>query len=233
MKYHIEPWLFEKAPDVCFGIVIGENMSNTASSDEDVQRLRSAESKLRRDSGDKELKEEPYIARYRNALQNVGINPNKYTNSVEAMCKRILKGTNLPAINSLVDTCNAISIEETMSLGGHDLDEIHEDLCVRRSRKGDVYLPFGSTEYEELEDGEVIFTSGNTVQTRQWLWRQSEIGKMTLDTKNVFFQLVGFEGDHFARLQRAMDLLATLISDRFNGTARTYIVNKGRQGIEF
>ncbi len=233
MKYSVEPWLFEKVPDVCFGILIGENMSNTASSDEDDQALRRAESKLRGDLGNKDPKEEPYIARYRSALQDVGINPNKYTNSVEAMCKRIIKGSSLSSINSLVDVCNAISLEEIISLGGHDLKEIREDLWVRKSRKGDVYLPFGSTSYEELGDGEVIFASGNIVQTRQWLWRQSEIGKMTLDTKNVFFQLVGFEGEHFIRLESAMNSLATSITDRFNGTVRKYLVNKGSQGIEF
>jgi DNA/RNA-binding domain of Phe-tRNA-synthetase-like protein len=233
MKYCIEPWLFGLVPDVCFGVVIGNNMTNHGSSDGDVQRLRNAEAKLRLDLENKELKEEPYIARYRSALQNVGINPNKYTNSVEAMCKRIIKGTNLPAINSLVDVCNAISIEQIISLGGHDLLEIHEDLCVRRSGKGDAFLPFGSAEHEALDDGEVIFTSGTAVQTRQWLWRQGEIGKMTLDTKNVFFQLVGFNGDHFARLDRALDSLSALISDKFNGTARKFIVNKDCQGIEF
>jgi DNA/RNA-binding domain of Phe-tRNA-synthetase-like protein len=233
MKYSIEPWLFEKVPDVCFGILIGENMSNSVTSEEDDQIVRRAETKLRGVLASMDPKEEPYIAKYRSALQNVGINPNKYTNSVEAMCKRVVKGSSLPAINSLVDRCNAISLEEIISLGGHDLKEIHEDLCVRRSKKGDSYLPFGATVCEELDDGEVIFTSGAIVQTRQWLWRQSEIGKMTLDTKDVFFQLVGFDGEHLKRLESAMDSLATLITNKFNGTVRKYIVNKDRQGIEF
>lgn len=233
MRYSVEPWLFDTLPDLRFGILVGAGMSNSASSEDDAGRLRDAELKLRRNLAGKELKDEPQIALYRSALQAVGINPNKYQNSVEAMCKRILKGTDLPSINALVDACNAISIQEVISLGGHDLKDIHEDLCVRRSKKGDAYLPFGSAEYERLEEGEVIFTAGSIVQTRQWLWRQSELGKMTLETKDVFFQLVGFDGEHLVRLERAMDALANLIESRFRGTARQFVVSKDTRSIEF
>lgn len=51
-------------------------------------------------------------------------------------------------------------------------------------------MPFGAKEYEIVEARELVFTSGDIVQTRKWIWRQSELGKMRVDTKNVFFQLV-------------------------------------------
>jgi len=233
MHYSVEPWLFEALPRLRFGILIGSGMANAESGEADTARLREAERDLRGRVAPESLKEEPPVAIYREALQAVGINPNKYQNSVEAMCKRVLGGHDLPSINALVDTCNAISIEHIVSLGGHDLRDMPEDLWVRRSRKGDSYLPFGASEYESVPEGELVFASGPVVQTRQWLWRQSELGKMTLDSKDVFFQLVGFSGEYFARLEEAMAALASLVEGRFGGRARSFVVDEHKSSIEF
>ncbi len=43
------------------------------------------------------------------------------------------------------DLSNAVSIERIISLGAHDLNDIHENLEVRFSKNGDVFLPFGAT----------------------------------------------------------------------------------------
>jgi DNA/RNA-binding domain of Phe-tRNA-synthetase-like protein len=233
MKYSIEPFVFAANPDVCFGVVVGRGLHNTESSGEDRERLLAAERSLQERLKEVDIKEEEYIKRYRAALQNVGINPNKFTNSVEGMAKRVGKGHSLPSINALVDLCNAISLEEVISLGGHDLREIKDDLWVRRSRSGDRYLPFGSQEYEHLGEGELVFISGDTVQTRQWLWRQSEIGKMTSATSDVFFQLVGFAGSQRKRLEQALAKVETMVVERFGGSSQTFLVDKDCREIDF
>jgi DNA/RNA-binding domain of Phe-tRNA-synthetase-like protein len=152
---------------------------------------------------------------------------------VEAMFKRIVKGGSLPVINALVDLCNAVSVENGISLGGHDLKDIHEDLEVRYSRKGDVFLPFGSETYEDVPEGELVFTSGNLVQTLKWVWRQSELGKLTLGSSHVFFQLVGFEYTESSSLFEAMKDIEDLIINRFQGSCRKYLVDINNQSIEF
>ena len=233
MKYSVDPWMFEKNEHACFGIIVAKDLKNSDSTEEDAARLARAEQQLVDNYAVEDLKKAPAFTVYREALRNVEINPNKYPHSVEAMCKRILKGKSLPAINALVDSCNAIAVQEIVSLGGHDLREIHDDLCVRQSREGDRYLPFGATEYEDVPAGEVVFTSGGLIQTRQWLWRQSEIGKMTLETGTVFFQLVGFKGEQYARLTRALDTLEDLIQNRFQGSSERFLVEKDRQSIDF
>ena len=79
----------------------------------------------------------------------------------------------------------------------------------------------------------MIFTGGDIVQTRKWIWRQSEIGKVTLDTRDVFFQLVGFEYHEESQLAKAMDSVEKLIVERFEGESQRYIVNRNNPGIEF
>lgn len=233
MKYSVDSWIFDLIPDAYFGIIIGRGLQNSVTESLDASLLEAAEADLRARHVIEDVKTHPDFMVYRDALQKVSINPNKFSHSVEAMGKRVLKGDNLPRINALVDRCNAISLNQLISLGGHDLKDIDADLEVRLSVTGDRFRPFGSEDFEDVGPGELVFTSGNTVQTRQWLWRQSELGKMTLDSSDIFFQLVGFYGDHQHKIETAMDALEKLISDRFGGTAERYVVNREQREIEF
>ncbi len=233
MKYTIDKSIFELNTNIKFGILVGNNIKNFETTPKDEERLRKAEERLREEIAPEELRSLHNIALCRDVMLRSGINPNKYPPSVEAMFKRIIKGGQLPIINALVDLCNAISIENGISLGGHDLADIYDDLEVRYSRKGDVFLPFGSDVYEDVQEGELIFASDNKVQTLKWIWRQSELGKVTIDSKNVFFQLVGFEYEEGSSLYKAMEEIEDIIINRFNGSCKKYLVDIDNSSIEF
>lgn len=231
MKYTVYPQVFELNPNIEFGIIIGRDLTVSQSTESDQRILLSAQGAARQKIDPAIIRELPNIAAARQVLQQAGINPNKYTPSVEAMLKRVVKGSNLASINSLVDLCNAVSLENEISLGAHDLKDIDADLEVRLSRSGDRFLPFGETIWENVEDGELIFTAGPTVQTRKWIWRQSELGKITEDTHNVFFQVAGFRDNE--SLKNAVQQIEQLVRDRFGGTTTTYFVNQDQSSIEF
>ena len=233
MKYTVNPEVFELNPDLRFGIIVAKGISNTETLPEETERLRKAECKARSLIKPEELKVQPIIKGYRVVLENAGINPNKFVNSMEAMMKRVLKGNQLPTINSLVDVCNAISIENQVSLGGHDLADIENDLSVGFTKGTEKFLPFGAEEYEPVEAGELVFTSGDVVQTRKWVWRQSELGKMTLDTRDVFFQLTGFDDSAENPLVKALDDLEDVLCKKYKGTYKRYIVKPENPEIEF
>lgn len=223
MKYTIDKSVFELNPNIKFGILVGNNIKNSDTTKEDEARLRNAENKMKDEIKPEEIRSLHNVSMYRDVMQKSGINPNKYPPSIEAMFKRIVKGGQLPVINALVDLCNAVSIEQGISLGGHDLKDIYEDLEVRYSRKGDIFLPFGSENYEDVQEGELIFTSGNIVQTLKWVWRQSELGKVMLDSRDVFFQLVGFEYEEGSSLYEAMNGIEELIINRFREIGRAHV----------
>ena len=233
MRYTINPEVFALNPQLHFGILVGKGLKNTESKSADTLRLRTAENSVRQIIQAEELRNHPIVQGYRNTMEKAGINPNKYPASTEAMLKRVLKGASLPDINALVDLCNAVSIENQISLGGHDLRDIHEDLSVCFTKGTERFLPFGAAEYESVDAGELVFTSGDIVQTRKWIWRQSELGKMTLDTQDVFFQLVGFEDNEGSPLMQALSSLEQLITERFGGQYRRYIVKQSNPDIEF
>ena len=233
MRYTIDKSVFELNPNIKFGILVGKNIENSETTAEDEERLRNSENKMREEIKPENLRDLHNVALYRDVMIKSGINPNKYPPSVEAMFKRIIKGGQLPVINAMVDLCNAISVEQGISLGGHDLRDIHEDLEVRYSRKGDIFLPFGAEKYEDVPEGELVFASGNVVQTLKWVWRQSELGKLTNESTNVFFQLVGFEYDEESTLYKAMNDIENLVVNRFNGNCNRYVVDINSPSIEF
>lgn len=233
MNYCVLPEVFQLNPRLHFGILVGKGINNTQATSTDVDLLRRAENHVREIIKEEELRGQSTIRDYRDTMEKSGINPNKYPPSTEAMMKRVLKGSSLPTINALVDLCNVVSLENQISLGGHDLRDIHEDLRVDFSKGTERFLPFGAKDYETVEKGELIFASGDIVQTRKWIWRQSELGKLTLDTKAVFFQLVGFEGGQEGQLASALNSLEKLVVERFGGTCQRYIVSKDNPCISF
>ncbi len=233
MRYTVDTSVFTIRPDIKFGIIIGKDIKNSETMSNDEQRLRAAEQRMYEIFQTDQVRELPNVSFYREIMTKAGINPNKFPPSVEAMFKRILKGGHLPIINALVDLCNAVSIEQIISLGAHDLNDIHEDLEVRFSKNGDLFLPFGASEYETVDTGELVFTSGNIVQTRKWIWRQSELGKTTIHSKHIFFQLVGFDDNKESALYKAMTDIENLVKGRFQGTCEKYIVDFNNNCIDF
>jgi DNA/RNA-binding domain of Phe-tRNA-synthetase-like protein len=233
MRYTINPEVFGLNPNLRVGIIIAKGITNTETTPKETERLRDAEKNVREIIKSEELRSQPMIKGYRLVLENAGINPNKFVNSIEAIMRRVLKGGHLPTINSLVDLCNAISIENQISLGGHDLADIEDDLSVGFTKGIEKFLPFGAEEYEPVEAGELVFTSGKVVQTRKWIWRQSELGKMTFNTHDVFFQLVGFDDAPDSPLIKSMDSLEEILKQKFKVTYKRYIVKPENPEIEF
>src|SRR5690606_10305752 len=97
----------------------------------------------------------------------------------------------------------------------------------------EVFLPFGSQGYEKVEKGELVFTSGNAVQTRKWIWRQSELGKTTTESKDIFFQLVGFGNNGDSSLYDAMNDIENLVVERFQGICEKFVVDSNNMSISF
>lgn len=215
MKFIVEKEIFDQLPNVCFGVVVAKGIDNTKSypviDDLLNENIKKAEDYFR----DKKVKEEKEILPYREAFRTLGINPNKYMCSIEALFTRIAKGKGMPHINPIVDLGNAISLQFTLPLGAHDLDASPSDICVRLAKEGDTFLPFGSAEEETPDMNEVIYAVDNQVRTRRWTWRQSEHGKIDEHTTNVFFPIDGFIDFNKDEVLKARDELQKYVTNIF------------------
>lgn len=232
MKFIIEPAVFEKLPTACFGVVAAKGVDNSRRY-EKIDALLDAGIALAesRFSG-KKVTEEPDILPYRAAFQALGINPNKYMCSIEALFTRIAKGKGMPRINPLVDLNNALSLQYTLPMGTHDLGASPLDIEVRFARAGDTFLPFGGGIPEAPEDGELVYAVGSEVRTRRWTWRQSEQGKIGPETGYVFFPIDGFTDFNRARVLEARDTLAALAEELFGCPVRTGFLDRDCQEMD-
>lgn len=233
MKFTVAPEVFERLDNVCFGVVIAKGLDNQRIYGEIAQLLATSIKDVEEKFSSTVLKEASEIIPYRQAFENLGMNPNKFLSSIEAMASRIAKKKGFPQINPIVDLGNAISLKYLVPLGAHDMDSAVGDISVRFSKQGDSFVPFGQTEEEVLEQGELIYSVGDCVKTRRWIWRQSEQGKVTEASSNIFFPIDGFSGASDLRVIGARDELAGHLQQLFNCEVTVGFIDKNNREMEF
>ena len=215
MNFVIEDKIFEALPTMCVGVVTAKGIDNRKDYPEIAALLDEAIAMAEQRFTGKKVKEEAEILPYRSAFQTLGINPNKYMCSIEALFTRISKGKGMPHINPLVDLNNAVSLLNTLPMGTHDLELSSEDIMIRYSQPEDSFLPFGAEAEETPDAGEVVYAVGHQVRTRRWTWRQSEYGKIDGSTSYVFFPIDGFIGINDDKVRAAADQLEAMLQKYF------------------
>ena len=113
----------------CTAIIIGSILVASNKENKKIAKILednivSAEVKFK----DKKAKEIDEIIDYRNSLLKLGINPNKFMCSIEAIMTRILKKKGFPSINPIVDLGNVVSIKNVVTLGAHDIGSLKDDI---------------------------------------------------------------------------------------------------------
>ena len=225
MKFIVEKEIFEKLPNACFGVVMAKGIDNNKTYPEIEQLLDESIAAAAQRFEGKKVKEEPDILPYREAFRALGINPNKYLCSIEALFTRIAKGKGMPHINPVVGLGNAVSLKYTLPMGAHDLCGSSEDICIRLAQPGDTFLPFGGETEETPDSGEVIYAVGHQVRTRRWTWRQSEHGKITPESTDIFFPIDGFTDFNREQVLAARDELQALVKRIFGCEAAVGFVD--------
>lgn len=231
MKFYVTKEVFEKIPNAQFGLLSIENIDNSMQIEEIKTLLNLAISATETHFENKNVKEEIELTPYRNAFRNMSINPNKYPPSIQALLMRITKKKGMPSINPIVDLGNSISIKYCLPVGIHDLNTINVDFCVRTSNENDVFLPFGAKETESVDVDEVVYATSNKIRTRRWIWRQSEEGKITENTKDLLFIIDGFN-ENLETILKAREELAELLKKYFNVNVKIGLINSENKEYE-
>jgi DNA/RNA-binding domain of Phe-tRNA-synthetase-like protein len=231
MKFTVEDAVFDLLPTAFFGVVVGRGINNCGSNGQIAVMLKEAIQRTRDKFALIKPKEHPNIQPYRRAFEKLGINPNRFPCSVEALSARIAKGGSLPDINPVVNLVNIYSLNYTLPMGAHDLDATESDILVRFSQTGDKFVPFGGEEPEVPDQGELVYASGSNVKTRKWIWRQSEAGKVTKNSRNIFFPIDGFADYNRDTVVKACEGLAADLEQFLGGNVTKYYVDKNTRSI--
>lgn len=253
MYYEVSKEVFDKLPEFVVGVVAVTGIDNTKEVPAIRELLEENEKAVIEyfaATGNK-AKNDPVVVPYREAFRALGINPNRYACAAEALMDRLAKGKGLPSINPAVDLGNAISLRYKIPIGAHDMNTFVrpdgtgrgcEDagLEVRPAAAEDTFRPFGAPEgeFDNPDEGEVVYVSGHEVRTRRWTWRQSEVGKMTEKTRAVLYPIDGFSNLNLDEVKQAMKDFTELIANYFaksgsRCTVATGIVDKDNPRFEF
>ena len=232
MRFEVSPKLFELLPDAVFGVVAVRGADNSREYPEISALLRSAAADCAEALAGVKVKESPDIVPYREAFRALGINPNKFMCSIEALMTRIAKGKGFPEISPIVDLGNAVSLRTRLPIGAHDMGTVERALEVRHAREGDTFVPFGGGEAETPDENEVVYVSGGQVRTRRWTWRQSEIGKITEATTDLLFPIDGFRSINYDRVLEARKELSELIESIFGAKTAVGMVDRDNPVFE-
>ena len=189
--YSIDDEVFRRYPGYTRGVVLAYDVQNGDSPAELIQLMREAEDSVRQRMNLDTLATHPRIASWREAYRSFGANPGKFRSSIEAMVRRILRDQELPSINALVDIGNVFSLRHISPTGGHAIDVVKEDICLRPATGEEAFVPFGSDQTEHPEPGEIVFVEANTVLTRRWSWRQANHTLTVPTTTAIEFNVDG------------------------------------------
>ena len=234
MQFVIAPEVFAALPSACFGVVAVKGAKPGPAAEEIRRRLAEAVESCTAALEGVAIKQAPEIVPYREAFRALGINPNKYPCSIEALLTRIAKGKGMPSINPLVDFGNAVSLRHRIPIGAHDMATFRDGVLeVRPARGGDRFNPFGGGEAEIPDPGEIVYVSGGEVRTRRWTWRQSETGKITDATDSLLFPVDGFADVNRAQTLAARDELAAWAEELLAAEVTVGWIDAGNRVFEF
>ena len=226
MRFEVSPAVFELLPDACFGVVAVKGADNTRPIAEVSALLHESIAACEKALEGVKVKESPEIVPYREAFRALEINPNKFMCSIEALLTRIAKGKGFPEISPVVDFGNAVSLKYRLPIGAHDMGTVSRALVVRLALRGDSFIPCGGGVAAPPEPGEVVYVSDGQVRTRRWTWRQSEVGKITPETRDLLFPIDGFTSLNLERVLAARAELAEGLERYFGAKTAVGLVDR-------
>jgi len=176
------------------------------------------------------LTEHPFIGAWRTTYRKFGVKAKDHKPSAEAMIRRILKGENIPHINTIVDCYLIIMCKYFLPLGGYDLDRIDGDIRLRYSSGGEEFTPIGVNEEELTNPNEIVYSDDSGILTRRWNYRDCEKTKITSKSKNVaLFVEAGEKTIPTSEIEKVIFDLKTLLQNFCGGAYNSFVAYSNKQ----
>jgi DNA/RNA-binding domain of Phe-tRNA-synthetase-like protein len=141
------------------------------------------------------------------------VKPTQYRSAIEALLRRLDKSGDIPAISTLVDIGNLISIRYAVPVAVLDQSSLTFPVTVRFATGAERFIDLGSGEEQHPEPGEVIFVDeADHVCARRWCWRQSAASATGAETTAALFTIEALHQDAAQDVASATDDLVSLLS---------------------
>jgi lysyl-tRNA synthetase class 2 len=234
MKFAISEQILKKYPKLNIGIVAAKGIDNTGRNKEIDKLLKEVEDYIQLNFTPSDLAKHDLISPWRTVYSEFGAKPSKYHSSIEAMMRRILKGSRVPAINKIVDLYNYLSLKHLIPMGSDDIDKVDGDILLAFADGSERFKPLGTPDITENPDkGEVVYKDNSKILCRRWNWRDCDETKLTEKSKNVVLYVEGLPPVTKKKLTEVCKELADLIKTFCGGEVKYHILNKTKNSAEF
>ncbi len=199
--------------------VIIEDINNKEISEEYKNWRKEKVASLIEKYKDYDIKTDPIIEGFYELHQEVGVPRRKNLPASENLIRLLTKREDLISINKAVDIYNILSIESKLCLGAHDIDKVDGNVTLKITDGTEKFLPLGSEELKPVKAGEYSFVDDNN-DVVCWLdIRQVEKTKVTEDSKNVLYLIIGNKETKDEELEKVTNNLISLTTKFASGKA--------------
>jgi len=160
-----------------------------------------------------------HLAAWAEVFRAFGAKAKRTPCSAEALRKRVLRDGTLPAIDSVVDLYNAISIRYALPVGGENIAAYTgaPRLVIADGSERFDTVKEGEVVYESPEPGEVIWRDDQGVTCRRWNWRQGVRTRLDASARQMWFILESLPAMPLDALQQASDELVSGLQQMMPG----------------
>jgi len=151
--------------------------------------------------------------------------------SVEALLKRVEKGTGIGQVNPLVDIYNAVSLTFGLPCGGEDIAAFRGDVLLKLADGGESFLAIGDEERDDALPGELVYKDDEGTICRCWNWRDGQRTMLTGQTTDAFLVIECVDPARFAELREAAETLASLAEKHLGGKSTVYLMDAANREI--
>ena len=181
----------------------------------EAQKARTLEEVRKSRAGPEGIREEPIFRAYRDFYWKIGVDPTKTRPAAEALTRRSLGGREIPCINTLVDACNLVSLQTSISIAAFDADRLHpEALVLRRARSGEEFRGIGMNQPMTLRGVEMVIEDlTDRMLVANYPYRDSERARITEATRRAVLFMCGVPGIEIELLERAGRLCQEFVTE--------------------
>jgi DNA/RNA-binding domain of Phe-tRNA-synthetase-like protein len=226
MEFKIEQSIAEKYPNLRIGILVAKGINNLGTNPKIKELKKTKTEEFVKNFTADSLKENPFIKAWQETYRSFGVNPKKKKPTAESLLMRLLKGSSLPTISTVVDLYLTIETEYLLPIGGYDLDTISEYVVLKQSEGDESFYPIGSEKEEKTQNGEVVYADAEKILTRRWNYKDCDKSKIETSSKSIILMSEATDKSiSTEHLTASFDKLKSYIAEHCGGQVSTYLVD--------
>lgn len=231
-SFQYSPPILTAFPHLAGGIILAEGLTNPPTSPALLAEYEAEQAAVRARIGETPLSELASLSAWRRAFSAFGVSPTQYRSAAEALLRRLTKKGDIPAINTLVDIGNLVSIRYGLPVAIFDRRAIEGVISVHYADGTEQYTELGSDEILHPEPGEVVFSDAKKiVVARRWCWRQSATSAAQAGTVQAIITVEAQHAGGQADVEKALQDLLTLLGNYAGGRFESGILGASRPAI--